>query len=230
MYHIYHLDFEDLYLRILNIHAPLKQKYVRGNDQPFMTKTMRKVIMLRTKLRNSNLRCPTEDNGRLFRVHRNYCVKLLKKTKKCYYENLNINVITDSRKFWKCIKPSFSDKMSTSSNFILYENDKIISNEKEVAEKFKSYFSNIVSGLGIKEVECVNVGNDDISNPILRVINNYSEHPSIIAIKSNCESNVKHSFSTLLLQDILEVVYDIDASKATATQNIPTRIFKENTD
>ena len=70
---------EDLYL---NIHAPLKQKYVRGNDQPFMTKTMRKAMMLRTKLRNIYLRCPTEDNGRLFRVHRNYCVKLLKKTKK----------------------------------------------------------------------------------------------------------------------------------------------------
>ena len=32
------------------------------------------------------------------------------------------------------------------------------------------------------------------------------------------------------MQDILEVVYDIDVSKATATQNIPTRIFKENID
>ena len=111
--------------------------------------------------------------------------------------------------------------MSTSSNFILYENDEIISNEKEVAEEFNSYFSNIVSGLGIKEVECVNVGNDDICNPILKAINNYSEHPSIIAIKTNCESDVKHSFSTLPLQ----VVHDIDVNKATATQNIPTRIF-----
>ena len=82
--------------------------------------------------------------------------------------------------------------------------------------------------MGIKGVECVNVGNDDVSNPILRAINKYSEHPSIIAIKTNCESNAKHSFSTLPLQDILEVVYDIDVSKAIATQNIPTRIFKEN--
>ena len=32
------------------------------------------------------------------------------------------------------------------------------------------------------------------------------------------------------MQNILEVVYDIDLSKATATQNIPTRIFKENID
>ena len=64
-----------------------------------MTKTMRKAIMLHTKLRNIYLRCRTEDNGRLFPVHRD-CVKLLKKTKKCYYENLNINVRTDNRKFW----------------------------------------------------------------------------------------------------------------------------------
>ena len=31
-------------------------------------------------------------------------------------------------------------------------------------------------------------------------------------------------------QDILNVIYDIDASKTTASHNIPTRIFKEHID
>ena len=31
-------DFHDIYINILNEHAPLKRKYVRGNDKPFMTK------------------------------------------------------------------------------------------------------------------------------------------------------------------------------------------------
>ena len=61
---------------------------------------------------------------------------------------------------------------------------------------------------------------------------NYSEHPSIVAIKQNCVSDVTHSFSFSILsqQDILKVVYDIDVSKATASHNIPSRIFKENID
>ena len=75
-----------------------------------MTKVMRKAIMYRTKLRNIYLKNPKQ---------RNYCVKLLKQTKISYYENLNINLITDNRKFWKNIKPSFSDKSITSSNIIL---------------------------------------------------------------------------------------------------------------
>ena len=139
--------FEDTYLRILNNHAPLKQKYIRGNDQPFMNKTMRKAIMIRTKLRNIYLRNPTVENGMMFRKQRNYCVKLLKQTKINYYEHININLVTDNRKFWKCIKPSFSDKITTSYNYILYDNTEIIRNDREVADKFNSYFSNIALSL-----------------------------------------------------------------------------------
>ena len=187
---------EDTYLRILNDHAPLKQKYLRGNDQPFMTKNMRKAIMLRTKLRNIYLQNPTEENGLIFRKQRNYCVKLLKQTKKSYYENLNINIITDNRKFWKYIKPSFSDKIAT-SNLILYDNEDIISKENDVAEIFNYYFSNIVNTLDITDMGNYNAYADDISNPIIMAISKYSEQPSIVSIKNNCISDVKHSFSTL---------------------------------
>ena len=53
--------FEDTYLKILNNHAPITHKYIRGNDQPFMTKVMRKATMYRTKLRNIYLKNPTDD-------------------------------------------------------------------------------------------------------------------------------------------------------------------------
>ena len=222
--------FEDTYLRILNNHAPLKQKYIRGNDQPFMNKTMRKAIMFRTKLRNIYLRNPIVENGMMFRKQRNYCVKLLKQTKISYYEHININLVTDNRKFWKCIKPSFSDKITTSYNYILYDNTEIIRNDREVADKFNSYFSNIALSLDIKDSSNYSSDSDDLSNPILTAIMNYSEHPSIVAVKQNCLSDVMHSSSILSQQDILKVVYDIDASKATASHNIPSRIFKENID
>ena len=76
--------------------------------------------MFRTKLRNIYLRNPMVENDMMFRKQRNYCVKPLKQTKKSYYGNLNINLITEG---------SFGNKMTTSSNFIQYDNAEIICNE-----------------------------------------------------------------------------------------------------
>ena len=39
-------------MAVLNEHAPVKQKYVRANDGPFMTKALLKENMHRTELRN----------------------------------------------------------------------------------------------------------------------------------------------------------------------------------
>ena len=75
--------------------------------------------MCRTQLKNIDHKNPSGTNFLKFRKQRNYCVKLLIKTEKDYYENLNINFITDNRKFWKYIKPSFSDKITTASNFVI---------------------------------------------------------------------------------------------------------------
>ena len=47
------LVFEKFYSiveELMNKHAPIEQKYLRTNDAPFMTKTLRKAIMLRTQL------------------------------------------------------------------------------------------------------------------------------------------------------------------------------------
>ena len=45
----------------------------------------------------------------VYKKQRNYCVSLLRKTKKDFYENLNPSLIID-KTFWKEGKPFFSDK------------------------------------------------------------------------------------------------------------------------
>ena len=47
---------------VLQDHAPRKKKYVRGNNKPFMNKTLSKAIMKRTRLRNKFLKDPSEHN------------------------------------------------------------------------------------------------------------------------------------------------------------------------
>ena len=47
---------------VLNKHVPRKKKYVRGNNKPFMNKAVSKAVMLRTKISNKLLKCPTTAN------------------------------------------------------------------------------------------------------------------------------------------------------------------------
>ena len=44
-------SFETLFLNSLELHAPSKKRMVRGNDKQHMNKSLRKAIMLRSRLK-----------------------------------------------------------------------------------------------------------------------------------------------------------------------------------
>ena len=44
--------FQEIFLNVLDIHAPMKKKYIRANEVPYMTKPLRKAIMTRSRLEN----------------------------------------------------------------------------------------------------------------------------------------------------------------------------------
>ena len=62
-------SFETTFDKALGKHAPIKKKYVRANDKPFMTRALRKAVMLRTRLRNRYNKDQTVENWNKFRKH-----------------------------------------------------------------------------------------------------------------------------------------------------------------
>ena len=60
-----------------------------------MTKSLRKEIMLRSRLRNKQ---------------RNLCVTLLRKAKRNYLAEIDNRILKDNRKFRKTVNPLFSEK------------------------------------------------------------------------------------------------------------------------
>ena len=103
-------EFKDRFMDVLDWHAPMKKKVVRGNNAPFMNKVLSKAFMHRTKLKNQYNNTPNEKNKNLYKRQRNYCVNLLRKEERKYYNNLDIKIMEDNRKFWQCGKPIFSNK------------------------------------------------------------------------------------------------------------------------
>ena len=97
--------FETVLITLLNRHAPLKIKFIRANNSPFMSKTLSKAVTTRTRLRNKFLKNPNKTNKTKYTKYRNYCTRLFKKEKKTFYGNLDPKLIIDNRKFWETIKP-----------------------------------------------------------------------------------------------------------------------------
>ena len=80
---------------------------MRSNDNPFVTKELRKEHMLRSKLRNKYYKEKTNASALAYRRQRNKCVSPRKKAKNTYFGNLNPSLICDNKYFWKTIKPLF---------------------------------------------------------------------------------------------------------------------------
>ena len=66
----------------LDKHAPLKKRYVRANQSPFMNKKWSKEIMKRSRLRNKFLNIKSDTDRNAYNKQRNYLVSLLRNEKK----------------------------------------------------------------------------------------------------------------------------------------------------
>ena len=172
--------FLDACKKSLDYQAPRKKKYTRANQAPFLTKEINKEIMTRSRLRNKFLRCRSDENKKAYNEQRNRCVKLVRSAKKAHYSNLSIKDVNDNKKFWKIVKPLFSEKVNTNENITLVENNNIISSEIEIAEKLNAFFSNIVKELNIKVKEDLLYDVSDINDPVERAIQKYK---TILAYK-----------------------------------------------
>ena len=144
--------------------APRKKKYIRGKNAPFMNKTLGKEIMKRSNLRNKYLKSRNEENRQRFVKERNLCVSLLRKTKRSYYSNLNEKNV-DNRKFWKTVKPMLSNKLINSEKITLVDNEKIITNNKEIVKILSDFFSNMIKTLNIPQ-KIILIHTDIVDVPI----------------------------------------------------------------
>ena len=99
-------EFKDIFMQILNKYAPMKKMCIRGNNAPFMNKTLCKAFIHRSKLKNTFNKIPTEDNKRLYKKQRIFfCFSIKKGKKRNYYNNLNLKIFDENKTFWQRIKP-----------------------------------------------------------------------------------------------------------------------------
>ena len=67
------------------------------------------------------------------------------------------------------------------------------------------------------------VETNDVFDPVLKAIKEYSVHPSILRIKEKMNNNV-FSFQKVTYEEILNEINGSDTSKSTQSENTPFKI------
>ena len=103
-------SFENMVMKSFDTVSVRKERTIRVNEKPYVTKQMRKAMMRRSQLQNKVYYHGTEENTQAFNKQKNYCNRLYKRERRDFYNRLDLKNITDNIKFWDTMKPLFSDK------------------------------------------------------------------------------------------------------------------------
>ena len=216
-------SFVTKYTKVVNRHAPIKSKVIRGNQAPFTTKELANSIMARSKLKNRFNRTKTKENWEAFARQRNKCVKLRKTSMKDYFLKVTTggNNIMSNKTFWKTIKPFLGSRKSPNHNFIiLEENGTFYENKQEVTEILNDYFVNIVKVATVKPPSSQNF------NGVNEILDKHKNHPSIIKIKSSQTQHEEFTIPLATENDICDILTSLNTSKGTGFDKIPAKLVQ----
>ena len=137
-------QYEKAFVTVSDNHVPLKKKQLRFNHGPSMTKALRRDKMTSSRLKNLYNKKRSYDNWDNHIKQRNFCMKLLPKTKQDYFSSIDIKSVSDTKKFLKkTIKPYFSNKGLNSNKIFLSEKGRLVKDLVAIATTMNDYFVNI---------------------------------------------------------------------------------------
>ena len=128
--------------------------------------------MKRSRLRSISLKHQPDTNKKNCSIQRNLCEKLMKNTKKSYFENLDIKKNTDNRSFWRTVLPLFTQNLSKGEKINLVHDGKTISSDDKLCEIFNQFFSDVVTSLNIPKPKSFSMASKNL-DPIISAIKSF---------------------------------------------------------
>ena len=139
-----------------------------------------------------------------------------RKSKRKFLGSLNETDLCDNKKFWGVDKPLLSNKNASNQKITFVEDDKIVENGKNTASVLNEVFSNIIIKLWIHQYNETKPMSHNISNPLMKAIIIYRFHPSITAIKKNCNSDFSFGLYQVESDEIMKEFDKLITNKALA--------------
>ena len=131
--------------------------------------------------------------------------------------------INDNKKFWKTIKPFFSNKGLNTNKLMIIEKKNLVSEESVLANMMDQYFTNITKQLKLKKSPPLKNLED--------IINYYHNHISIEKIRSSNNTQSKlFTFNLVSSDKSKQEILNLNNKKTSREGDIPVNILKDAID
>ena len=200
--------FEKRVINIVDKHAPMKERYERKQQCPFMNKELRKAICRKHMLLNKYPKYKCNRTWEDYRVQRNLVNKIKRKSMSTYFLERCAGG-SKSSDFWNTIKPYISNKSTSKNNkIILNENGNLVSETENITEIFNDFFVHVAD----------NIGTGQSFDP--------ENHPSIMKIKENQKSDEIFEFKPVSESDITKIIDKMNVKKAVGVDKLSVKLLQ----
>ena len=173
--------------------------------------------MIRSKLGTKFNKSRTCVNLQNYRRQRNKCIKVLKNAKLQYF--LSSKSITDTKNFWKTVKPLFSNKSKTANTIILHKNNRIIKDNKKISHTLNKYFTDLTKTLKLKKTS------PPLKKKSLKYLLRHFKNHSTKKIKEHLNSKVIFTFQEFKETETIKTIKELQKNKASTFKDIPVTIM-----
>ena len=188
----------------------------KNSNQDWFGREVADLIHVREKLFLKFKKSKLHIDEEIYKKIRNQVQKLIKKKKRNFCEINLKQKINKPKELWKTLKSmSLSSKAASASNICLKERNEIVFNDTKKYSIFKSFFSNLAQNLGYKLPLSPNVFTES------KVASYYDD----IKFK-----DLNFEFSETSPEKILNILKELNPSKATGIDNLSGKFLKDGAD
>ena len=205
--------FKSYLSSVIDSHAPLTERKVRGKDNPWLNRDIKLKINSRDYYLRVAKRSNTEIDWSTYKRMRNNVTNSIRHAKANYYRNLFRENISNPKIFWKQIKKSYPIKDTGKTGNTFNINGVPVSDKKEIPNSFCSYFAKVGSMLSSKIIS--------LSNLTWRSFDDRN-----LLLKINPDNRV-FKFKQVYTNDVFSILKNIKSSKSAGIDNIPGALIKD---
>ena len=182
-------------------------------------------MILRATLKNRMPKSGKAEDYEKYKKQGNLIVKMNRKAKFDFYSSIEPRSIDNDKKFWKMVKPMFSNSNEMGEKIVLTEERMITSDDTMIAECLNSHFTNITDSLELVPMFEQVPNYVELDEKVSLALAKYNNHPSTITMKRNISITQKFELSRVCPWEVMKFVEVLDTSKSTSG-DIPTKILK----
>ena len=140
--------FKNCFLKVLNQHAPLVERTVKGRDLPWLDNEIKKAIHEREYHHRKAKQTGNEHQWSTYKRKRNAVTFMIRRKKAKYHKTLIQENKSNPKGFWKAIKKCLPDNKACQQRSRSFNIDSTVTKDKkEIANGFNRFFASVAAKL-----------------------------------------------------------------------------------